>query len=95
MAKIIDKVKACAESCVLITVKYDGTSTTACRPTNGAAVVQAVADACKEYGTRGTVTIDRGVWRVIAEFDGADICTDHILRYRGHYRRRNVDKARY
>ncbi len=94
MAKKIEMVKACAESCVLLTVNYDGTSTMAHRPTNGAAVVQAVADACKEYHTQGLITIDRGVWRTVAEFDGADIWVDHVIRHKGHYRRRNADKAR-
>lgn len=82
MAKKIEMVKACAESCVLLTVNYDGTSTMAHRPTNGAAVVQAVADACKEYHTQGLITIDRGVWRTVAEFDGADIWVDHVIRHK-------------
>ena len=94
MAKKIEMVKACAESCVLLTVNYDGTSTMAYRPTNGAAIVQEVADACKEHGTSGRVTIDQGVWRTVAEFDGADIWTDHVIRHKGFYRRRNANRAR-
>ena len=94
MAKKIDMVKACAESCILLTVTYDYITTRAYRPVNGPAVVQAVADTCKEYGTQGLITIDRGVWRTVAEFDGADIWVDHVIRHKGHYRRRNADKAR-
>ena len=93
MAKKIDMIKSCAESCVMLSVKYDGTSTTAHRPTN-AAVVQAVYDACKEYGTSGEIVVQGGVWSVEAVFDGANIYTDHYLTCKGHYRRRNVDKAR-
>ena len=44
--------------------------------------------------TQGLITIDRGVWRTVAEFDGADIWVDHVIRHKGHYRRRNADKAR-
>ena len=94
MAKKIDMIKSCAEACVLLTVKYDGITTTACRPANGAAVVQAVYDACREYGTTGSVIVQGGVWSVEALFDGADIWVDHYLTSKGHYRRRNVDKAR-
>lgn len=94
MAKKIDMIKACAESCVMLTVKYDGITTRAYRPAIGAAVVQAVADYCRDYGTRGEVIIRRGVWTVSAVFDGGDIYADHYLTYKGHYRRRNVDRAR-
>lgn len=94
MAKKIDMVKTCAESCVLLTVTYDHITTRAYRPTNGAAVVQELADTCKEHGTQGQVVIDCGVWRTVAEFDGADIWVDYVIRHKGHYRRRNADKAR-
>lgn len=94
MAKKIDMVKSCAEACVILTVTHDNITTTAHRPTNGAAVVQAVYDACKEYGTTGSVIVQGGVWSVEAVFDGADIWVDHYLTCKGHYRRRNVDKAR-
>ena len=93
MAKKIDMVSHTAESCVVLTVDYEGTTTRAYRPANGAEIVHAVYDACKEYGTQGRVTIDRGVWRTVAEFEGADIWTDHVMRCRGHYRRRNVDRV--
>lgn len=95
MAKKIDIIKSCVKSCVLLTVKYDGTSTKAFRPTNGPAIVQAIADACKEYGTRGEVTIAGGTWMITADITADNINVENRLRASGHYRRRNVNKARY
>ena len=93
MAKKIDMVKACATPCVILTVTYDGITTRVDRPAIGAAVVQAVADYCRDYGTRAEIVIRRAVWSVSAVFDGDNIVTDHFLTCKGHYRRRNVGKA--
>lgn len=77
-----------------MTVNYGKETFTFSRPVNGDEIVHAVYDACKKHGTQGRVTIDCGVWRTVAEFNGADIWTDHVIRHKGFYRRRNADKAR-
>ena len=93
MAKIVDMVSHCAESCVTLSVSYGKETLTFSRPANGAALVHHVYDVCAANGMTAQVVVVRGVHVTTIDMEGEWIAASDRLRVRSHYRRRNVDRA--